>query len=142
MSFIGEFFSIFRGSKSDKQSSVYRPEDDDSDVREIEAMKSLADKLLSYGKTLSRRAPKEFWIESRAIRIFLGVRRHTNKFGLKEEILWVSFDPDTEKYRMSVFRGNHGDKKKMESKEFSTLESTFVFIKKYCETFFHDAGRA
>ena len=141
MSFIGEFFSIFRGSKSDKQSSVYRPEDDDSDVREIEAMKSLADKLLSYGKTLSRRAPKEFWIESKSIRIFLGIRRHTDKFGLKEEVLWISFDPEAEKYRISIFRGKHGMEKEMESKECSDLEPTFVFIKECCETFFRDAGR-
>tara|TARA_B100000315_G_C14540101_1_gene570466 strand:- start:943 stop:1371 length:429 start_codon:yes stop_codon:yes gene_type:complete len=141
MSFLGEFFSIFRESKSEKQSSAYQLVDDNSEVREIEAIKNLADKLLSYSKTLSRRAPKEFWIESRVIRIFLGIRRHTDKFGLKEEVLWISFDSDTEKYRMSIFSGEHGLEKGMARKEFSALEPTFVFIKERCETFFRDVGR-
>ncbi len=142
MSFLGEFFSLFRRRKSDKLSSVCLPVDDDSEIREIEAMKSLADELLSYGKTLSRRTPKEFWIEGKVIRIFLGVRRHTDKFGLKEEVLWISFDPEAEKYRISIFRGKHGMEKEMESKECSDLEPTFVFIKESCEVFFHDIGRA
>ena len=142
VSFSGEFFSFFRRSKSEKPSSADHLADDDSEAREIEAMKSLADKLTSYGQTLSRRMPKEFWIESKSIRIFLGIRRHTDKLGLKEEIIWISFDPGSEKYRMSIFRGEHGMEKEMESKEFSVLESTFAFIKESCEVFFHDIGRA
>ncbi len=130
-------FRLFSNKKeatdaSDAQKLAFR----DRFQRSVEMIAPLSEKAAAYSKELGRRKPKEFWIESSEIRVFLGTRRNDTNYDVYEEVIWVHYDVDNSIFSVSVFRGMRGDDKMKETKEIETADEVFDFIKNMCETYF------
>lgn len=107
-----------------------------NEQEEIQRLKPIVENLETYDKELGRRLPKEFWVDGRQIRVFLGSRRHDTNYDLREEILWINYDLSTEKYQISHFSGQRGGNKEKNSRTIASPEEVFNFVKTACENYF------
>jgi hypothetical protein len=132
-------FNLFSRNKTVKrdQESQKRLEDFRRHEKAgLDGMLPLIESIKSYDKDLGRRKPKEFWIDGRQVRIFLGKKTHDTNYDVYEEIIWVHYEVASEDFHISHFRGQRGRDKEKETLTLEDHASAFAHLKDSCDSYF------
>jgi hypothetical protein len=111
-------------------------------AQEEAAMTPVREAAQAYNQSLSRRLPKEIWIDKKELRVQLGIRRHDQKYDVYEEVVWINYDLGRAEYKLSYFKGMKGEDKDMQILYFATAGDVIARMKEICESYFaaHHSG--